>query len=65
MTVSRWMYAGLLALAALIGDTTEDDVAKWNRLRHQPVDYTQLVEDTDETALKDVAACAGGSCELL
>ncbi|MDI1336563.1 MAG: ATP cone domain-containing protein [Lacunisphaera sp.] len=43
---------------------TEDDVAKWNRLKYQPVDYTQLVEKTDETALKDVAACAGGACEL-
>ena len=43
---------------------TEDDVAKWNRLKYQPVDYTQLAEQTDETALKDVAACAGGACEL-
>ena len=44
---------------------TEDDVAKWNRLDYQAVDYTGLVEHTDETALKDVAACAGGSCELI
>jgi len=44
--------------------TTDEDVAKWNRLRYQFVDYTQLGEKTDETALKDVAACAGGSCEL-
>ena len=43
---------------------TEDDVAKWNRLKYQPVDYTRLAESTDETALKDVAACAGGACEL-
>ena len=43
---------------------TDDDVAKWNRLRYQPVSYTQLEENTDETALKDVAACAGGTCEL-
>jgi len=43
---------------------TEDDVAKWNRLKYHPVDYTQLIEQTDETALKDVAACAGGACEL-
>ena len=42
----------------------EEDVAKWNRLKYQPVDYTQLVEHTDETALKDIAACAGGACEL-
>jgi ribonucleoside-triphosphate reductase len=44
---------------------TEDDVAKWNRLDYHPVDYTRLSEDTDETALKDVAACAGGACELV
>jgi len=43
---------------------TDEDVARWNRLRYQPVDYTQLVEKSDETALKDVAACAGGACEL-
>jgi ribonucleoside-diphosphate reductase alpha chain len=43
---------------------TEDDIAKWNRLKYQPVDYTTLAEHTDETALKEVAACAGGSCEL-
>jgi ribonucleoside-diphosphate reductase alpha chain len=45
--------------------TTEDDVAKWNRLKYHPVDYTRLVEHTDETALKDVAACAGGACEIV
>jgi len=45
--------------------TTEDDIARWNRLKYHPVDYTQLIEHTDETALKDVAACAGGACELV
>lgn len=43
---------------------TEDDIARWNRLKYHPVDYTQLAEKTDETALKDVVACAGGACEL-
>ena len=43
---------------------TDEDVAKWNRLKYQPVDFTQLVESSDETALKDIAACAGGACEL-
>ncbi|HET7535798.1 MAG TPA: ATP cone domain-containing protein [Candidatus Didemnitutus sp.] len=43
---------------------TEDDIARWNRLKYQPVDYTALAEHTDETALKDVVACAGGACEL-
>lgn len=44
--------------------STEDDVAKWNRLRYNPVNYTELVEHTDETKLKEVVACAGGACEL-
>ncbi len=44
--------------------TTEDDVAKWNRLRYNPVNYTELIEHTDETKLKEVVACAGGACEL-
>ncbi len=44
--------------------TNADDAARWNRLLYQPVDYTTLVEKTDETALKDVVACAGGACEL-
>ena len=43
---------------------TEDDIAKWNRLKYHPVDYTQLAEDSDQTALKDVVACAGGACDL-
>ncbi|MBI2496676.1 MAG: recombinase [Opitutae bacterium] len=43
---------------------TDEDVVRWNRLKYQPVDYRQLAEKTDETALKDVAACAGGACEL-
>jgi ribonucleoside-diphosphate reductase alpha chain len=43
---------------------TEEDIARWNRLKYHPVDYTALAETTDETALKDVIACAGGKCEL-
>ena len=42
----------------------EDDLAKWNRLRYETVNYTRLEESTDETKLKEVAACAGGACEL-
>jgi ribonucleoside-diphosphate reductase alpha chain len=37
---------------------------KWNRLSYNPVDYTTLREHTDETALKETTACAGGACEL-
>ena len=73
-----WRHRAGFTGVALLGDdgdkrypqapreavTTEDDVAKWNRLKYHPVDYTQLVETTDETALKEVAACAGGACEL-
>jgi ribonucleoside-diphosphate reductase alpha chain len=43
---------------------TDDDVARWNRVKYTPVDYTELRESTDETALKDVLACAGGKCDL-
>ncbi len=73
-----WQYRAHFTGVALLGHdgdkhypqapreavATEDDVAKWNRLKYGPVDYTQLTEKTDETALKEVAACAGGACEL-
>lgn len=45
--------------------STEDDVAKWNRLAYQKVDYRQLLEKTDETKLKEIVACAGGACEVV
>jgi ribonucleoside-diphosphate reductase alpha chain len=41
-----------------------EDVARWNRLKYNPVHYTELVEASDETKLKEVVACAGGACEL-
>ncbi len=44
--------------------TTKDDIAKWNSLVYQPVDYTLLREEEDLTELKQVVACAGGTCEL-
>ncbi len=73
-----WKYRDSFTGVALLGDDgdkryaqapreevrTEDDFAKWNRLRYVPVNYTQLVENADNTALKEVAACAGGTCEL-
>ena len=43
---------------------TPADVEKWNRLVYRPVNYAALGEKTDETALKEVVACAGGACEL-
>jgi len=44
--------------------TTEPDVHKWNSLRPYRVDYTQMHEESDQTELKQVIACAGGACEL-
>jgi ribonucleoside-triphosphate reductase len=44
--------------------TTREDIAKWNSLIYQPVDYTLLREEEDLTELKQVVACAGGTCEL-
>ncbi|HUJ42660.1 MAG TPA: recombinase [Opitutaceae bacterium] len=44
--------------------TTPADIAKWNALVYQLVDYTLLHEEEDLTELKQVVACAGGACEL-
>jgi ribonucleoside-diphosphate reductase alpha chain len=43
-----------------------DDELQWSELSEsfQRVDYTSLNEETDETKLKEVIACAGGACEL-
>jgi ribonucleoside-triphosphate reductase (thioredoxin) len=73
-----WKHRDSFTGVALLGDDgdkrypqapreevrTEDDFAKWNRLKYTPVNYTQLAENADNTALKEVAACAGGACEL-
>lgn len=47
--------------------TTEADEARWNNLiaHYKPVDYTSLVEATDETDLIGEAACAGGACAVV
>jgi ribonucleoside-diphosphate reductase alpha chain len=47
------------------GVVTAADIAKWNTLAHQSVDYTQLEESEDITDLKQVVACAGGACEVV
>ena len=44
---------------------TEEDILKWNHLKYVPVDYTTLVEDSDETSLKESVVCAGGACESI
>ncbi|MFP4203454.1 MAG: ATP cone domain-containing protein [Opitutales bacterium] len=41
-----------------------DDVVRWNNLVYEPVDYRELSESEDKTKLADIAACAGGACEL-
>lgn len=46
------------------GIETLDDVLRWNRIEYTPVDYGALTEEDDHTKLVDVAACAGGHCEL-
>jgi ribonucleoside-triphosphate reductase (thioredoxin) len=45
--------------------TTEEDIVRWNKLKYQKVDYTALLEKTDETKLKEIVACAGGACEIV
>jgi ribonucleoside-diphosphate reductase alpha chain len=45
--------------------TTAEDVAKWNKLKPVPVDFTKLRENTDNTILKQTVACAGGGCEVI
>tara|TARA_Y100000034_G_C6897249_1_gene413976 strand:- start:201 stop:2474 length:2274 start_codon:yes stop_codon:yes gene_type:complete len=38
----------------------------WNDLQreYQNVDYTTLIEDSDETKITETVACAGGACEI-
>ena len=47
------------------GVATPADIEKWNALVYTPVDFTTLEESEDITELKQVAACAGGACELV
>lgn len=43
---------------------TDEDVLRWNQIDYHPVDYRALSETEDATKLADIAACAGGHCEL-
>jgi ribonucleoside-triphosphate reductase (thioredoxin) len=72
---NRGFFTGVSLLAAT-GDkdyqqapneevTTPSDIAKWNSLTYEPVDYALMSEAADYTSLKETAACAGGSCELV
>lgn len=71
---NRRHFTGV-ALLANTGDKTfrqapreavesPEDVLRWNRIEFSPVDYRQLAESEDRTKLADVAACAGGACEI-
>lgn len=46
---------------------TTADEARWNQIleSYEPVDYTLMVEDHDDTDLKAEAACAGGFCSIV
>lgn len=46
---------------------TEADEARWNAIleSYKPVDYTKLIEESDETDLTAEAACAGGACAIV
>jgi len=46
---------------------TPVDEARWNAIleSYQPVDYTTILEDHDDTDLKAEVACAGGVCSLV
>jgi len=45
--------------------TTAADIAKWNGLTYEPVDFSLMSEAADYTSLKETVACAGGACEIV
>jgi ribonucleoside-triphosphate reductase (thioredoxin) len=72
---NRSFFTGVSLLAAT-GDkdyqqapneevTTPSDIAKWNSLTYEPVDYSLMSEAADYTSLKETVACAGGACEIV
>lgn len=56
----------LYPLAPYEAITTPADEARWNEIaaKYISVDYTEMIEDGDTTALAGEQACAGGKCEL-
>ncbi len=46
---------------------TQADEDRWNALlsRYSPLDYTTIIEDSDDTHLNGELACAGGACSIL
>ena len=43
----------------------EADLMRWEALAYNPVDYSKMHEDADNTNLQGEAACAGGHCEVV
>jgi len=45
---------------------TPNDKHLWNELigKFKPVDYTELIEEKDNTNLQSELACVGGKCEI-
>ena len=77
-TVGEWMWKnkntfnGLAVLPYDNGSYTQapfEDITEEKFLEMEShlnnIDLTQIVEMTDETDLKDQAACAGGACEVV
>jgi ribonucleoside-diphosphate reductase alpha chain len=44
--------------------TTSTDIQRWNQLEPHIVPWASMFEETDETKVQEVVACAGGQCEL-
>jgi ribonucleoside-diphosphate reductase alpha chain len=77
-TVGEWMWKnkntfnGLAVLPYDNGSYTQapfEDITEEKFLEMEShlnnIDLTQIIEMTDETDLKDQAACAGGACEVV
>jgi ribonucleoside-diphosphate reductase alpha chain len=43
---------------------TNEDIRRWNALVYSKVNFADMRESTDSTALRQELACAGGACEL-
>jgi len=55
------------AFAPMEAVVTEADEARWNAIisGYKPVDYTGIIEMTDDTTLNAEMACVGGACALV
>ena len=62
--ISLLMDAGAYPQAPREPIETDAQILRWNSLNCQHVDYTKMIEDEDNTQLKENLACAGGMCEI-